>query len=171
MPKDSVTILTLYDAHGPMIGPLAEAVSSGVSRVEGAYCRLRTLADARKDDLLEADGLVLGSPNWTGVTGDLKRWLDDQGDFWEDGSLRGKVAAAFTTGRGRHSGLEFTLLSLIHWMLAGGMVVVGLPWSEEMKLSGSYYGATATGQVTDVDLAQAAALGERVAHTAMKLSR
>ena len=150
---------------------MAEAVSTGVSRVDGVCCKLKTLDDARKNDLLEADGIVLGSPNWSGITGDLKRWLDDQGDFWEDGSLRGKVAAAFTTGRGLHSGLEFTLLSLIHWMLAGGMVVVGLPWSEGMKLSGSYYGATATGQVTETDLAQAAALGERVALTALKLTR
>ena len=171
MPKDFVRILTFYDARGPLIGPLAEAVCQGVSRVAGAECGLRTLADAAKDDLLKADGVVLGSPNWSGVTGDLKRWLDEQGDFWEDGSLRGKVGAAFTTGRGRHSGLEFTLLGLIHWMLAGGMIVVGLPWSEDMKQSGSYYGATATGRVTDVDLAQAAALGERVARTAIKLAR
>ena len=170
MSKDVVTILTLYDARGPLIRPLAEAISLGVSRVAGAECRLRTLADAKRDDLLESDGLVLGSPNWSGITGDLKRWLDDQGDFWEDGSLRGKVGAAFTTGRGLHSGLEFTLLSLIHWMLAGGMIVAGLPWSEDMKQSGSYYGATATGrQVTETDLAQAEALGERVALTAIKL--
>lgn len=171
MPESVVTILTLYGARGPLIGPLADAISLGVSRVAGAESRSRTLADAAKDDLLEADGIVLGSPNWSGITGDLKQWLDEQGDFWEDGSLRGKVGAAFTTGRGLHSGLEFTLLSLIHWMLAGGMVVVGLPWSEDMKGSGSYYGATATGRVTDVDLAQAAALGERVARTAFKLSR
>ena len=170
MLQDVVKILTLYDARGPLIEPLAEAVCLGVSRVAGAEARLRTLADATKGDLLEADGLVLGSPNWSGITGDLKRWLDDQGDFWEDGSLRGKVGGAFTTGRGRHSGLEFTLLSLIHWMLACGMIVAGLPWSEDMKLSGSYYGATATGQVTQADLKQAAALGERVAHTARKLS-
>ena len=97
-------------------------------------------------------------------------WVDDQGDLWEEGTLAGKLGAAFTTGRGRHSGLEFTLLSLIHWMLAGGMVIVGLPWSDRMRLSGSYYGATAAGEVSQDDIAQARDLGERVARFSLRLS-
>ena len=43
------------------------------------------------------------------------------------------------------------------------MVVVGLPWSDAMRLSGSYYGATAAGQVPEEDLEQDRALGPRVA--------
>jgi len=50
------------------------------------------------------------------------------------------------------------------------MLVVGLPWSERMRVSGSYYGATAHGQVTDDDREQARALGRRVAETAARLS-
>jgi hypothetical protein len=49
------------------------------------------------------------------------------------------------------------------------MVVVGLPWSERMRLSGSYYGATAHGQVTDDDREQARALGRRVAELTLRL--
>jgi hypothetical protein len=49
------------------------------------------------------------------------------------------------------------------------MVIVGLPWSETMRQSGSYYGATAHGAVTDLDRAQAQALGKRVAEVAAKL--
>ena len=100
----------------------------------------------------------------------MKLWLDDQGDLWEEGLLAGKPAAVFTTGQGRHSGLEMTLLQLIHWILACGMVVVGLPWSERMRTSGSYYGATSAGGVTQDDLAQARSLGVRVAEIAAKLS-
>ena len=48
-----------------------------------------------------------------------------------------------------------TLLQMLHWMLACGMVVVGLPWGQAMRNSGSYYGATAVGDVTREDLAQA----------------
>ena len=62
-----------------------------------------------------------------------------------------------------------TLLQLIHWMLACGTVVVGLPWSDAMRTSGSYYGATAVGGVTEEDLAQARELGARVATVAAKL--
>jgi hypothetical protein len=38
-----------------------------------------------------------------------------------------------------------------------------------MRVSGSYYGATAHGQVTDDDREQARALGQRVAETAVRL--
>lgn len=164
-----LTVVVLYDAHGPQIQQLAQAIVQGVSQVVGAQPLLKHINEARREDLLAADALILGSPNWSGLTGYLKRWLDDQGDLWEEGLLAGKVGAAFATGRGRHSGLEFTLFSLVHWMLAGGMIVVGLPWNQRMRVSGSYYGATVAGQVTEDDLEQARSLGQRVAEVGLRL--
>ena len=166
----SCEVLVLYDGRGPQIEPLAGAISEGVLRAEGAGAIKKRVQEATRDDLVRADAIVLGSPNWSGVTGSLKLWLDDQGDLWEEGKLAGKVGAAFTTGRGRHSGLEFTLFNLIHWMLACGMIIVGLPWSERMQVSGSYYGVTAAGSVTDEDLDQARELGERVARLTLRLA-
>jgi NAD(P)H dehydrogenase (quinone) len=49
------------------------------------------------------------------------------------------------------------------------MIVVGLPWTDRMRQSGSYYGATAHGEVTDADREQARALGRRVAEVALRL--
>lgn len=121
--------------------------------------------------MLEADGIIIGTPNWTGIKGTLKRWLDTTGDLWEEGSLSGKVGAAFTSSAGRHSGTEFTLLSVLHWMLGSGMIIVGLPWSPLMEQAGSYYGATAVGTITEADLIQARALGRRVAELALQLRR
>jgi NAD(P)H dehydrogenase (quinone) len=95
-----------------------------------------------------------------GAHGDLQR---------EEGSLRGKVGAAFTTSAGRHSGTEFTLLNILHWFLGNGMIVAGLPWTPRMERSGSYYGVTAIRQVTGEDLEQARALGQRVAEIARRL--
>lgn len=164
-----VSILILYDPKGPAIESLAAAAASGVADAGTGQAISKSIFEATTQDLLEADGLLLGSPNWSGLTGSMKSWLDEQGDLWEDGSLGGKPGAAFTSGWGRHSGLEMTLLQLIHWMLACGMVVVGLPWSDAMRTSGSYYGATAVGGVTDDDLAQARELGARVAAVAAKL--
>ena len=54
-------------------------------------------------------------------------------------------------------------------MLACGMIIVGLPWSDAMRYSGSYYGATATGGVVEADLTQAQALGDRLAGLAARL--
>ena len=67
-------------------------------------------------------------------------------------------------------GLEATLFQVLHLLLAHGMVVVGLPWSERMRVSGSYYGATAVGQVTEDDRAQARELGRRVEELAARLA-
>ena len=164
-------VLILYDSHGPQMEALASAIGEGIASVDGAEPLQRRFKDASRDDLLSADALVLGSPNWSGITGYLKVWLDEQGDLWEEGVLAGRVGAAFTTGRGRNTGIEFTLLGLIHWMLACGMVIVGLPWTDEMRTSGAYYGATVAGQVTDEDLAQARRLGARVAETALRLAQ
>ncbi|PKB71230.1 MAG: flavodoxin [SAR202 cluster bacterium Io17-Chloro-G6] len=165
-----VSILVIYDRKNSAIEDLARAAGVGVELSGTARAILKRTTEATQADLLSADGLLLGCPNWSGITGSLKSWLDEQGDLWEDGSLAGKPAAAFATGSGQHSGLEMTLLQMLHWMLACGMVVVGLPWGERMRQSGSYYGATAVGDVTNEDLAQARELGSRLAAVAAKLA-
>ena len=165
----SVSVLVLYDAHGPQIEALSAAVAEGVRQVHGVSVVAKHIDAAGQKDLLDHDAIILGSPNWSGVTGFMKSWLDNQGDLWLEGSLRNKVGAAFTTGRGRHSGLEITLLGLIHWMLACGMIIVGLPWNDTMAASGSYYGATVAGAVNEDDVAQGRALGQRVAEATLKL--
>jgi NAD(P)H dehydrogenase (quinone) len=162
-------ILLLYDSHGGLTEQLADAVAEGVAAA-GAECVRRRVEEATVPDLLRADGVVIGSPNWSGMTGRLKEWFDYSGDLWETGELAGKVGAVFTAGYSRSGGIEATLLQLIHLLFAHGMVVVGLPWSEAMRISGSYYGATAHGRVTDEDRAQARVLGERVARLAAKLA-
>ena len=166
----AITVLVLYDAKGRAIESLALAAGEGIESTGLAQPRVMTIDDATRNDLLTADGLLLGSPNWSGLTGTMKHWLDDQGDLWEEGVLAGKPAGMFTTGLGRHSGLEMTLLQLMHWVLACGMVMFGIPWSERMRTSGSYYGATAAGGATEDDLAQARTLGARVTVIAAKLA-
>ncbi len=166
-----IHVLILYDRKGPAIEALAQAAAGGVESTGLGKATLKLVDEAHRSDLLDSDALLLGSPNWSGITGTMKLWLDEQGDLWEEGSLAGRPGAAFTSGWGRHSGLEITLLQLIHWMLACGMVIVGLPWSDAMRESGSYYGATAAGgdSPTPKDLAQAKSLGARLASVAAQL--
>jgi len=165
-----VRILLLFDSRGGLTEQLAEAVAEGVRSVEGVELRYRRLDEAGQKELPEIDALILGSPNWSGMTGKLKEWMDYSGDLWETGELAGKPGACFTAGWSRSGGTEATLLQLLHLILSHGMVFVGLPWSETMRRSGSYYGATAHGEVADEDRAQARALGRRVAETALRLA-
>ncbi|MCH7811592.1 MAG: NAD(P)H-dependent oxidoreductase [Chloroflexi bacterium] len=163
-------ILLLFDSRGGLTEQLAEAVADGARSVAGVDLRSRRIDEADPSELLEADALIIGSPNWSGVTGKLKEWFDRSGDLWETGELAGKVGACFTAGWSRSAGTEATLLQLLHLLLAHGMLIVGLPWSDRMRRSGSYYGATAHGEVTDDDREQARALGRRVAETVVRLS-
>ena len=161
--------MILFDSRGGLTEQLAEAVAEGVRATPGVTLRYRRLDDASVDDLKQSDALVLGSPNWSGVTGKLKDWMDHTGDLWETGELEGKIGAAFTGGWSRSGGTEATLLQLLHLLFAHGMLVLGLPWSERMRRSGSYYGATAHGEVTNDDRAQARDLGRRVAELSQRL--
>ena len=164
-----VRVLLVFDSRGGLTEQLAEAVAEGVRSVPDAELRYRRLDEARVEELREAEALILGSPNWSGMTGKLKEWMDYSGDLWETGELEGRVGAAFTAGWSRSAGTEATLLQLLHLLLAHGMIVVGLPWSERMRRSGSYYGATAHGEVTDDDREQARALGRSAAEVAVRL--
>ncbi|WP_322821322.1 NAD(P)H-dependent oxidoreductase [Chloroflexus sp.] len=170
MTTPTCRIFILHD-HGEHVTQLAQAIGEGAASVADITVKISLPNHATKADLLEADGIIIGTPNWTGMKGTLKRWLDTTGDLWEEGSLAGKVGAAFTSSAGRHSGTEFTLLSVLHWMLGSGMVIVGLPWSPLMEQAGSYYGATAVGTITEADQIQARALGRRVAELALQLRR
>jgi len=163
-------ILLLFDSRGGLTEHLAEAIAEGVRSIDGAELSYRRIDEAQPRELLDCDGLIIGSPNWSGMTGKLKEWFDYSGDLWESGELAGKPGAVFTAGWSRSGGIEATLLQLVHLLLSHGMIVVGLPWSETMRRSGSYYGATAHGDVTDDDRAQARALGRRLAEIAVRLS-
>jgi NAD(P)H dehydrogenase (quinone) len=166
------TVLLVFDSRGGLTEGLAEAIAEGVRSIPGITLHYRRLDDAAIDELKRCDALILGSPNWSGVTGKLKDWMDHSGELWESGELAGKVGAAFTAGWSRSGGTEgteATLLQLLHLLFAHGMLVLGLPWSDRMRRSGSYYGATAHGEVTEDDRAQARELGRRVAEFAQHL--
>ena len=166
--SEPVRVLVIYDSRGET-RELARAVLAGIAEVAEAEPWERPLEVAQKDDLLACDALILGSPNWSGMTGKLKDWLDYTGDLWESGELAGKAGGCFTAGWSRSGGTEATLLQLLHLLLAHGLIFVGLPWTEAMRESGSYYGATAHGAVREADREQARMLGRRVAEVAVRL--
>ena len=162
-------VMLLYDSRGGLVEQLADSISEGVQSVEGVTLRRLRIDEAPPEVLVECDALIVGSPNWSGMTGKLKDWFDYSGDLWESGELAGKAAGCFTAGWSRSAGTEATLLQLMHLVLSHGMILVGLPWTPRMRIAGSYYGATAHGAVTEDDRAQARALGERVSRTCLAL--
>jgi NAD(P)H dehydrogenase (quinone) len=190
-------VLILYYSRGGRTAALARQAARGVESA-GAEARLRTVPPvvaatatplpavpgdgppyATIDDLLEADGLLLGSPTRFGnMAAPLKHFLDSTSELWLSGALVDKPAGVFTSTSSAHGGQESTLLSMQLPLLHHGMVIVGVPFTEtalfETRTGGSPYGAShvATSwntSLSDDEAVVAKALGARVARLAQAL--
>jgi multimeric flavodoxin WrbA len=70
-------LLIVYHSQGGTTERLAQAVLSGARRECGVSARLLRAFDAGVDDLLECDGLILGSPENLGyMAGAIKDFFD-----------------------------------------------------------------------------------------------
>lgn len=141
---------------------MAEAVAKGVRSVAGVDCDYRPVEDVSNEDLVAADGIIVGSPTYFGqMAAEVKRMFDETEKVY--GRLEGKVGGVFTTSGGAGCGHETTNMSLITAMLVAGMVVQG-------TTKGPHFGPFAVGRPTAQNLAQAEALGVRVAMLAKRLA-
>ena len=192
-------ILVLYYSRHGSVANLAAQVCRGINSVDGAAARLRTVPPvtaengprlpevptdgppyASSADLSGCAGLVLGSPTRFGnMAAPLKHFLDGTGTEWLSGTLSGKPAGLFTSTSSLHGGQESTLLSMALPLLHHGMVLVGVPFTEQAltdtRTGGSPYGAThfaptsAASTLSDDEIRIARHLGRRVAEAALRL--
>jgi NAD(P)H dehydrogenase (quinone) len=135
---------------------------------------------ATLDDLVEADGLLLGSPTRFGnMAAPLKQFLDTTSELWLAGRLVDKPAGVFTASSSAHGGQESTLLSMQLPLLHHGMLIVGVPYTEpalfDTRTGGSPYGATHLAVPWNTTIsadegAVAKTLGARVARIAQALA-
>jgi NAD(P)H dehydrogenase (quinone) len=141
---------------------------------------LKTIPEAKASDLFDADAVVFGTPTRYGnMSSSLKDFIDKTAGVWVKGGLVGKVGAAFTSSTTVHGGQETTLLTMFIPMLHHGMIIAGIPYSEDKLFTttagGSPYGASSVTGImadkppTEEAEALAKALGKRVAELSMKL--
>ncbi len=193
-------ILVLYYSHRGSVRALAEQVARGIHQVPGAAARVRTVprvstvCEAVEDDipaegppyvevrdLEECVGLALGSPTRFGnMAAPMKYFLDGLAGPWVNGTLAGKPAAVFTSTASQHGGQEATLLSMMIPLFHHGMLLMGIPYTEPRlnatKGGGTPYGAShvagaeGDARLTEDERELAAALGRRLATTALALA-
>jgi len=141
---------------------------------------LKTIPEAKASDLFDADAVIFGTPTRYGnMSSSLKDFIDKTAGVWVKGGLVGKVGAAFTSSTTVHGGQETTLLTMFIPMLHHGMIIAGIPYSEDKLFTtaagGSPYGASSVTGImadkppTEEAKALAIALGKRVAELSMKL--
>jgi len=71
------TLLIVYHTGGVKTATMAEAVERGARREGGVRVIVKRCADAGPDDLLGADGLILGTPeNFGYMSGIMKDFLE-----------------------------------------------------------------------------------------------
>lgn len=128
---------------------IAEAFAAGASEA-GAEVRLRRVAElapaeviernpewsahlkatehietATPDDLVWADGFVIGTPTRFGQpAAQMKQFMDTTSGVWGEGHLAGKPATGFTSSDERHGGQESTLLAMYHTLFHWGSIIV-----------------------------------------------
>lgn len=193
-------ILVLYYSRGGSVANLARQIARGVESVSGMQARLRCVppvstnidgkaADVpdsgapyvQKSDLAECAGLLLGSPTRFGnMAAPMKHFFDSTGAEWASGTLIGKPAGVFTSTASLHGGQESTLLSMMLPLLHHGMLLVGVPYSEERlnttRSGGTPYGAShVAGARDEAKLSEdeaeiARGQGRRVAEIAQRLA-
>jgi NAD(P)H dehydrogenase (quinone) len=106
----------------------------------------------------------------------MKYFIDQTSPLWLSGAMLDKPAAVFTSTSSLHGGQESTLLSMLLPLLHHGMIVVGLPYSEQGLMTttsgGTPYGATHWASpdnsraVDEVEASLCRGLGQRIARLA-----
>lgn len=194
-------VLVLYYSSYGHVETMAYAVAEGVREVEGVEAIVKRVPETMPDEIArkagvkidqkapvaepselgEYDAIIFGTPTRFGnMSAQMRNFLDQTGGLWVKGSLIGKVGSVFvSTGTG--GGNETTITSFWHTLAHHGMLITGMPYSEQgltdvtaMRGSSPYGAGTiagADGSRTPMELEKkiACSQGRHVAGIAKKL--
>lgn len=155
-------VLVLYYSKGGNTKELAQEIAKGVESV-GVKALLKNTEEVAKDDFLNSDGVIAGSPVYFGgMAWELKKVFDEFVGTRK--KMENRVGAAFATGGHHTGGKETTIISILQCMLIYGMLIVGDP----MSASG-HYGVACLGKPDQNASQDAFKLGVRVAELCKKI--
>jgi NAD(P)H dehydrogenase (quinone) len=166
-----ILVLVTYHSATGNTEKMAQGVAEGAKAVSGTTVVLKRVGDVTSNDLVSSDAVIVGSPVYfANMSGEVKTFFDNWSlkfDLFQDRKMRDKVGAAFATGAGISAGKEFTILGIFAAMLNNQMLIVS---------GGGGFGASATTGpespgIDEKELAEARALGKRVAEVAAVVKR
>jgi NAD(P)H dehydrogenase (quinone) len=148
MPK----VLVLYHSRTGNTEAMATSITKAIAE-DGLEVKCKKVENTTPDELLDIDGLVIGSPTYYGtMAAEIKKFLDDS--IKHHGKLDGKVGAAFASAA--VTGHETTVISILEALLIHGMIVQGDP-------RGHHYGVTSLGKPIEQDLERCRRFAQRFA--------
>ena len=120
---------------------MAEYIAEGAARIEGMEIKIVSEEEAKPSDVLECDGIAVGSPTNMGtISWKLKKFFDEVlGPEW--GKVDGKIGCAFSTSGGWGGGAELTCQTINNILINFGFLTFGVPdYVDETHTL--HYGAT-----------------------------
>ena len=156
-----VKILIVYYSKTGNTGQMAEFVRKGVEKEGGVRVELKRVEESGIEDLLDSEGILMGSPTYYGtMSWQIKKLLDESVKY--HGKLEGKVGGAFSSAGGIGGGNETTVMNIIKVLLIHGMIIPGNP-------KGDHYGPVAVGSPDGRSEENCMELGARTARLVKKL--
>ncbi len=154
-------VLVIYYSKTGNTEEMAKLVGEGVKEEE-VEVEVKKIEDTKVDELLKADGIIIGSPTYYGgMAAPIKGLLDESVKF--HGQLKGKVGGAFSSSANIGGGNETTIMDILKAFLIHGMIVQGTS-------EGDHYGPVAIGAPDERSKSQCKNLGRRVAKLVKKLT-
>ncbi len=153
-------ILITYYSQSGNTKAMAEYVMEG-AKMAGAQTTIKPIVQVSAKELLDYDGIIIGSPTYYGLPAyQIKKLIDESVEF--HGQLAGKIGGAFSSAANIGGGNETTILAILQAMLIHGMIIQGTP-------GGDHYGPVSIESPDSRVEMQAQSLGKRVAELAIKL--
>jgi len=147
-------ILIIYFSKTGNTEKMAHLVAEGV-KAEGAAVEVKKVEETSVDELLDAKGIIIGSPTYFGtMAAEIKSFLDASVKHFS--KLKGKIGAGFSSSALIGGGNETTVLAILKAFLIHGMIVQG-------ETDGGHYGPVAIGAPDKRCGEECKKLGQKVA--------
>ena len=156
----SSKIIVVYYSRTGNTRAMGKLIGEGANK-RGVETAVKSVADLVLEELLEYDGIVVGSPVFYGsMAAELKKLLDDSVRF--HGKLDGRVGGAFASSANIGGGNETTIMGILQALMIHGMIVPGV-------LKGDHYGPVSIDAPDQRVKDQCRAYGEKIASLVLKL--
>ena len=154
-------ILVAYYSLSGHTKKMAELIVEGIKKENMVDVVLKNVQELKVDELLDYQGIIIGSPVYYGsMAAPIKKLFDDSVKFHT--KLDGRIGGAFSSSANIGGGNETTILDILNAMLIHGMIVQGDP-------RGDHYGPVAIGVPDERSQKQCFRYGQRIAQLVKKL--
>lgn len=152
--------LVIYHSRSGNTKQMAKIIAEAMNDAD-VPTKCKSVTEAKIDDLLAADAIIVGSPTYYGrLAAPIAQFFDES--VSKHGKLNGKIGGAFSSSSNIGGGNETTILSIIETLLVHGMIIQGDP-------QGDHFGPVSIGKPDDRVIKQCHRRGQRIAELTKKM--